>query len=83
MQKSLNAKYINTLYIIRAKRVSNCYMQEKKKLTVCVDVCVYVRLILVLVWKNCLGLSVGYQRAPGWFWFGKIEGYFPIHAAVA
>ena len=40
---------------------------EKKKLTVCVDVCVDVWLILVLVWKNCLGFSVGYQRAPGWF----------------
>ena len=40
---------------------------KKKKLTVCVDVCVDVRLILVLVWKNCLGFSVGYQRAPGWF----------------
>ena len=52
-------------------------MREKKKLTVCVDVCVCVdaRLILVLVctyvcflvlvWKNCLGFSVGSQRAPG------------------
>ena len=47
---------------------------EKIFLTVCVDVCVDVRLILVLVctyvcflvlvWKNCLGFSVGYQRAP-------------------
>ena len=27
--------------------------------------------------------SVGYQRAPGWFEFGKIEGYFLVHAAVA
>ena len=24
------------------------------------------------VWKNCLGFSVGYQRAPGWFKCGKI-----------
>ena len=39
---------------------------RKKKLTVCVSVCPDVRLILVLVWKNCLGFSVGYQRAPGW-----------------
>ena len=23
------------------------------------------QIILVLVWKNCLGFSVGYQRAPG------------------
>ena len=53
--------------VIRAKRVSNCYMREKRNLTVCVDVCVDVRLILVLVCKNCLGFSVGYQRAPGWF----------------
>ena len=34
--------------IIRAKRVSNCYIQEKKKMSVCVD----VRLILVLMWKK-------------------------------
>ena len=27
-------------------------------------VCTYV-CFLVLVWKNCLGFSVGYQRAPG------------------
>ena len=52
---------------IRAKRVSNCYMHEKKKLPVCVSVCPDVRLILVLVWKKCLGFSVWYQRAPGWF----------------
>ena len=32
---------------------------RKKKLTVCVDVCVDVWLILVLVWKNCLGFSEG------------------------
>ena len=31
--------------------------------------------LLVLVWKNCLGSSLGYQRVPGWFSFGKIEGY--------
>ena len=31
----------------------------------CVDVCPDVRIILVLVWKNCLCFSVGYQRAPG------------------
>ena len=47
-------------FLIRAKRVSNCYIQEKKKLTVCVSVCVDVRLMLVLVWKKCLGFSVGY-----------------------
>ena len=47
------------LIIIRAKRVSNCYIQEKKNWpSVCV--CVDVRLVLVLVWKNCLGFSVGY-----------------------
>ena len=51
--------------LIRAKRVSNCYMREKKTDRLCV--CPDVRLILVLVWKNCLGFSVGYQRAPGWF----------------
>ena len=38
---------------------------KKKKLTVCVSGCPDVRLILVLVWKNCLGFIVGYQRAPG------------------
>ena len=40
--------------LIRAKRVSNCYMQEKKKLTVCV----YVRLIFVLV----LGRQIVYGQ---------------------
>ena len=35
--------------IIRLKRVSNCYIQEKN-LSVCVD----VRLILVLVWKTLI-----------------------------
>ena len=47
----------------------------KKKKTDRVCVCVNVRLILVLVctyvcflvlvWKKCLGFTVGYQRAPG------------------
>ena len=37
--------------IIRAKRVSNCYIQEKK---ICPYVCVDVRLILVLVWKTLI-----------------------------
>ena len=46
-----------SVYIFRAKRVSNCYMQEKKNWP---SVCPDVRLILVLVWKNCLGFSVGY-----------------------
>ena len=55
------------IYIFRAKRVSNCYMQEKKtdRLSVCLSGC--SDNLLVLVWKNCLGFSVGYQRAPGWF----------------
>ena len=44
--------------IIRAKRVSNCYMQEKTKLTVCVSVCPDVRLILVLV----LGRQIVYGQ---------------------
>ena len=45
------------LNIFRAKRVSNCYMQKKKKLTVCVfpD----VRLMLVLVRKIVLVLVRG------------------------
>ena len=38
---------------------------KKKKLTVCLSGC--SDNLLVLVWKNCLGFSVGYQRAPGWF----------------
>ena len=63
----------NRKHFVRAKRVSNCYMQEKKtdRVCVCVDVrlifvlvCTYV-CFLVLMWKNCLGFSVGYQRAPG------------------
>ena len=52
--------------LIRAKRVSDCYMQEKKNWPfVCLSGC--SDNLLVLVWKNCLGFSVGYQRAPGWF----------------
>ena len=48
---------------LRAKRVSiaTCRKQKTDRLSGCPD----VRLILVLVWKNCLGFSVGYQRAPG------------------
>ena len=54
------------ILLIRAKRVSNCYMQEKKNWPfVCLSGC--SDNLLVLVWKNCLGFSVGYQRAPGWF----------------
>ena len=34
--RSLNVPFMD---VIRAKRVSNCYMQEKKKLTVCVSGC--------------------------------------------
>ena len=37
----------------------------KKKKTDRLSVCTHN--LLVLVWKNCLGSSVGYQRAPGWF----------------
>ena len=33
-------------------------------MTVCVCGCPDVRLILVLVWKNCLGFSVGYVLQP-------------------
>ena len=36
---------------IRAKRVSNCHIQEKK---ICPSVCVDVRLMLVLVWKTLI-----------------------------
>ena len=38
---------------------------KKKKTDRLSDVCTHN--LLVLVWKNCLGSSVGYQRAPGWF----------------
>ena len=62
---SLENSLVSLSNFIRAKRVSNCYMQEKKKLTVCLSGC--SDNLLVLVWKNCLGFSVGYQRAPGWF----------------
>ena len=43
-------------YFIRAKRVSNCYMQEKKTYRLCG--CLYVRLILVLV----LGRQIVYGQ---------------------
>ena len=41
--------------------IATCKKKRTDRLCVCPD----VRLILVLVWKNCLGFSVGYQRAPG------------------
>ena len=41
--------YTSKYYFIRAKGVSNCYIQEKKN---CPSVCVDVRKILVLVWKK-------------------------------
>ena len=43
--------------------IATCSKKKADRLSGCPD----VRLILVLVWKNCLGFSVGYQRAPGWF----------------
>ena len=43
--------------------IALCRKKKTDRLSGCPD----VRLILVLVWKNCLGFSVGYQRAPGWF----------------
>ena len=62
----LRGAYV-VVFFIRAKRVSNCYMQEKKtdRLSVCLSGC--SDNLLVLVGKNCLGFSVGYERAPGWF----------------
>ena len=49
--------------LIRAKRVSNCYMQEKKTDRLS-DICTHN--LLVLVWKNCLGSSVrsGNRKRP-------------------
>ena len=38
---------------------------QKRSLRVCPCAACTGRIILVLVWKNCLGFSVGYQRAPG------------------
>ena len=38
---------------------------HKKSLRVCPCAACTCQIILVLVWKNCLGFSVGYQRAPG------------------
>ena len=43
---------VGFLGFIRAKRVSNCYMQEKKTDRLCGCVCVVVRLILVLVLRR-------------------------------
>ena len=44
--------------VIRARRVSNCYIQEKKTDRLCGCVCVDVRLILVLV----LGRQIVYGQ---------------------
>ena len=41
-----------TLYVIRAKRVSNWYRYIPQKKSVRLPVCTRVRLILVLVWKK-------------------------------
>ena len=57
--------------------IATCKKKRTDRLSVC------TQNLLVLVWKNCLGSSVGYQRAPGWFQFGKIEICLPAHAAVA
>ena len=47
MNKKWIADYdLSNLFLIRAKRVSNCYIQKKKN---CACVCACVRLILVLV----------------------------------
>ena len=43
--------YMVAYEVIRAKRVSNCYIQEKN---ICPSVCVDVRLILILVWKTLI-----------------------------
>ena len=47
----------NIYFIVRAKRVSNCYMQEKKKLAVRVSGC---SANLGFSVENCLGFSVAY-----------------------
>ena len=63
---------IDVRTIIRAKRVSNCYMQEKKNWpAVCVDVCVDVRLILVLV----LGRQIVYGQNTVYLCLSK---YIPV-----
>ena len=49
--------YSIRIFFIRAKRVSNCYMQEKKK-TDRLSVCLDVRLILVLL----LGRQIVYGQ---------------------
>ena len=41
--------------------IATCKKKKTDRLSVC------THNLLVLVWKNCLGSSVRYQRAPGWF----------------
>ena len=44
--------------------IATCKKKKTDRLSVCLSGC--SDNLLVLVWKNCLGFSVGYQRAPGW-----------------
>ena len=45
--------------------IATCKKKKTDRLSGCVSGC--SDNLLVLVCKNCLGFSVGYQRAPGWF----------------
>ena len=70
-------RYVPSSFI-RAKRVSNCYIQEKK-LTVCVCVCVDVRLILVLV----LGRQIVYGQNTVYLCLSKYIVFENTHTNIA
>ena len=55
-QKLGKPKHVLTLFERSEFLIATCKKKKTDRLCVCVD----VRLILVLVWKKCLGFSVGY-----------------------
>ena len=68
------------LFFIRAKRVSNCYIQEKKKTDrLCGCVCVDVRLILVLV----LGRQTVYGQNTVYLCLSKYIVFENTHTHIA
>ena len=70
---------VGFLGFIRAKRVSNCYMQEKKTDRLCGCVCVVVRLILVLV----LGRQIVYGQNMVYLCLSKYTVFENTHPHIA
>ena len=67
--------------VIRARRVSNCYIQEKKTGRLCGCVCVDVRLILVLVLGRQIvyGQNTVYLCLPKYIVFENTQQQYKHH----